>query len=132
MHRRVLMIVMSKYSLYSPIDRDNGRLSMYRYVSTVYLTFIHDDFRFEKVMRFSCNMAMDKHCKQTITLLDLTHLRELSDENYREMLQLAIPNDNRIIISFYYMSWEFSKKSVSVDYMLKIEVKPMAFSRISF
>ena len=75
---------------------------------------------------------MGKHCKQTITLLDLTHLRELSDENYREMLQLAIHNDNRIIISFYYMSWEFSKKSVSVDYMLKIEVKPMAFSRISF
>ncbi len=73
------------------------------------------------------NIAMGKHCAQTIPLLDLPHLREFSGENYRETLQLTIPDDDRIIPSFYYMPPAFSGKPISVDYMLELEVKTHGF-----
>jgi len=70
---------------------------------------------------------MGKHCKQTIPLVDLPHLQEFSGENYRKTLQLKIPDDDRIIPSFYYMSPAFSREPISVEYMLKLEVKTHGF-----
>jgi hypothetical protein len=73
------------------------------------------------------NIAMGKHCKQTIPLLDLLHLRGFFDENYRETVQLTIPDDNRIIPSFYYMSPELSNEKIVVEYMLKLKVQISGF-----
>jgi len=73
------------------------------------------------------NIGMGKHCEQTIPLLDLPHLREFSGENYRETLQLTIPDDDRMIPSFYYMPPAFSEKPIAVEYMLKVGVKTHGF-----
>jgi len=74
-----------------------------------------------------CNKAMGKHCKQTIPVLDLPHLREFSGESYREALQLTIPDDDRIIPSFYYMLPTFSEKPIVVEYVLKLKVNIHGF-----
>lgn len=68
-----------------------------------------------------------EHCKQNITHVDLSHLRGFSGKNYRETLQLAIPNDNRIIPSFYYMPSECSRQPIAVKYILEIKVKTFGF-----
>jgi hypothetical protein len=62
-----------------------------------------------------------------VPLLDLPHLREFSDENYRKTLQLTIPDDDRMIPSFYYMPPAFSGKPIAVEYMLKVGVKTHGF-----
>lgn len=72
-------------------------------------------------------IAMGKHCELTIPLLDLPHLREFSGENYRETLELTIPDDDRIIPSFYYMRPEFSGNPIAVEYILKLGVKTHGF-----
>ncbi len=73
------------------------------------------------------NLWIGKHCKQTIPLLDVPHLRGFSGENYRKTLQLTIPDDNRIIPSFYYMPPGRSRNPIAVKYMLKIKVKTRGF-----
>jgi hypothetical protein len=73
------------------------------------------------------NIGMGKHCEQTIALLDVAHLREFSGQNYRETLQLTIPEDNRIIPSFYYMPPTSSRKPIAVKYMLELQVKIHGF-----
>ena len=73
------------------------------------------------------NLGIGKHCKQTIPLLDLPHLRGFSGEDYREILQVTIPNDNRIIPSFYCIPPGRPNKPIAVKYMLKIKVKMNGF-----
>jgi hypothetical protein len=73
------------------------------------------------------NVGIGGHCKQTIPLVDLPHLQEFSGENYRETLQLTIPNDNRMIPSFYYMPPGYSRSPIAVQYRLKIKVKTHGF-----
>ena len=48
-------------------------------------------------------------------------------ENHRETLQLTMPDDDRIVPSFYYKSSEFSGNPISMKYMLRIEVKVRGF-----
>ena len=73
------------------------------------------------------SVGIGEHCKQNITHVDLSHLRGFSGKTYCETLQLAIPNDNRIIPSFYYMPPECSRQPIAVKYMLKIKVKTYGF-----
>jgi hypothetical protein len=72
-------------------------------------------------------IGMGGHCALTISLLDLPHLREFSGEYYRETVELTIPDDDRVIPSFYYMPSTFSGKPIAVEYMLKLEVKIHGF-----
>jgi hypothetical protein len=72
-------------------------------------------------------IAMGDHCELIIPLLDLAHLREFSGENYHDTLELTIPDDHRIIPSFYYMPPGFSGKPIAVEYMLKLGVKTHGF-----
>jgi hypothetical protein len=73
------------------------------------------------------NTVIHKYCEETIPLVDLPHLREFSGESYREALQLTIPDDDRIIPSFYYMLPTFSEKPIAVEYVLKLKVKTHGF-----
>ena len=73
------------------------------------------------------SVGIGEHCKQTIVRVDLSHLRGFSGNNYRETLQLVIPNDNRIIPSFYYMPSGHPRKPIVVKYMLEIKVKTHGF-----
>jgi len=74
-------------------------------------------------------VAMGKDCKQTIPLLDLLHLREFSGENHHETLKLTIPDDDRIIPSFYYRYPTFSEKPIAVEYTLELGVKTHGFCK---
>ncbi|UJR17749.1 hypothetical protein I4U23_004647 [Adineta vaga] len=68
-------------------------------------------------------IAMGGHCTLAIPLSEMPQLQEFSGEHYHETLELAIPVDNFIIPSFYYISPKFSEKPISVEYMIKIEAK---------
>lgn len=70
---------------------------------------------------------MGGNCSLIIPLVKLPHLHEFSGEYYHETLKLTIPNDDRIISSFYYMPPTSSEKPIIVEYMLKLEVKMHGF-----
>ena len=69
------------------------------------------------------NMINSLSYKQTIRLVNVPHLRGFSIENYRDTLQLTIPNDNSIIPSFHYMPPGCSRHPIAVQFMLKIKEK---------
>ena len=70
---------------------------------------------------------MGGHCALNIPLLDLPHLREFSGKHYHETLELTVPPEYPIIPSFYYMLSTSSRRPISVEYQLKVEVKIHGF-----
>ena len=68
------------------------------------------------------HVGIGGHCKQTVAFADVPHLRGFSIENFRDTVQLRIPDDY-IIPSFYYMTPRSTTRPIVVTYMLRIKAK---------
>ena len=75
------------------------------------------------------HIGIGRNCEHIIPLVDVPSVRKFCSKNYWQTLSLNIPDDGRIIPSFYYMSSEFSGKPITVEYKLRLQVKIHGFSK---